>query len=140
MDIHRNINLKSKCLHQKNIYSLIDLSPADPQYTFITNHLKSCSNCSKEKIKFELEVQAMQVFIPKPVMDKELKESFNRELHEMLINLGMNKFTNKKQAVTSVFNTANTTAELFIKNLFSKTVLISMGFGGIIFLILRSRL
>jgi hypothetical protein len=134
----RNKNRAQSCIHTKNIFSLVDLTPKDESYAFLNLHVKSCSVCKNEYAKFTEQVVASQVFIPRPTMDKDLKESFDREMHDLLISFKLNEKVIKRDRWVNVFTQTNYFATEFFKSLYSKSMLIGLVTALAIFFMLRS--
>ncbi len=95
---------KENCIHTRNITVLYDLAPNDDQYKIYSSHLADCSACKKVFQHFTEEMKAIQVFIPKATMDSDFKQSFEREIHELLVSLNLDLPTKKRNIFWSKFN------------------------------------
>lgn len=135
------IDLKSKnfknCIHTKNIFSLIDLDEDIERAQFLNQHLNECDQCKKSYKYFKEKMFAAATFIPKPHMDRELKDTFDRELSELLKSLNINDSVVRKKMILNKLNTANIYAETIVKLAFSKTMFVSYGVAGILYLLFR---
>ena len=69
----------------------------------MSKHLESCSICSNELAKFKLKVIEAQVYIPKTIMDKDLRQSFEREVVELFRVMNLNERQALKQNVKNSF-------------------------------------
>ena len=96
-------SLHSHCVHTKNIYSILDLTPTSDAHIRLSKHLEGCKICSAELESFKQKSDATKIFIPTIVMDKELKESFAREIEEVFKNMDLNTTKRLKKNVTSKF-------------------------------------
>lgn len=130
-------NKFNKCIHTKNIFSLIDLDDEVERAQFFTKHLNECDQCKMSYHFFKEKMFAAKTFIPKPVMDKELKDTFDRELTELLKSLNINDSIVRKKMILNKLSTVNIYAEVFIKNAFSKTMFFSYGIAGMLYLLFR---
>jgi len=95
---------KENCIHTRNITVLYDLAPNDDQYKIYSKHLTECSACKKAYQHFSEEMKAIQVFIPKAAMDSDFKQSFEREIHDLLVNLNLDLPTKKRNLFWSKLN------------------------------------
>jgi len=121
MEILKSINTKKEnCIHTRNITMLFDLNPKDDQYQIYQKHLTECNACKKTYNHFAEEMKAIQVFIPKAIMEKDIKESFEREIHEVLVSLDLDIVSKQKNAWWIKFNAIG---EQVLKSFWSKTML-----------------
>lgn len=138
MEVHRKVTENhGNCIHKKNICTLYDLNPSDLQYQNLNDHLKNCKVCQREFARYSELNMAAQIYIPKPTMDKEFKETFDRELHDLLKNFGINDKIHRKNAAIKKLSSFNNFGELLLKSFFSRAMIFSFGFAGIIFLIMK---
>jgi hypothetical protein len=139
MDTYKNISTQSNyCIHTKNIYSLADLNPIEEQYKFLNSHLKTCRICAEEYHHFQEKCFAAKTFIPKPMMDKELKETFDRELGDMLKSMQLNKKVLQKKRVSHFVQSINDYGEASFKILFSKSMILSFAVALVMFFVLKN--
>lgn len=115
--------MANQCIHTKNIYSLMDMSPKDEVYKNLAKHIESCSVCAKELKKFQLKSLAAQVYIPKVVMDRDLRQSFEREVGELFKILQLDEREALKRNVKHKIKTLDQMAVDFIKTLSSKSMM-----------------
>jgi len=111
------------CIHTRNIYSLMDMSPKDEAYKNLSKHIESCPVCTKEFQKFQMKISAAQVYIPKAVMDRDLRQSFEREVGELFKVLQLNERAALKHKVKSKFKTIDQMGIDFLKTLSSKQMI-----------------
>lgn len=85
----KNEKIKN-CVHQKNIQKLVDRVQGQENYLATYQHMQRCPICLEEYKKIKFARQEVKVFIPKVSMNKEMRESFNLEVDEILklANLG----------------------------------------------------
>lgn len=128
---------RSHCVHSKNIFTLADLPVEDESHQKIKKHVENCRACSTQYKNFQLQTEAMRIYIPKPRMDKESKEIFEREVTELfkIFNLDQ-KLATKKKIKEKILFMDSLGAE-FIRNLTSKTMLKSYLLALIAFICLR---
>ncbi len=112
-----------QCIHTKNIYSLLDMSPKDEAYKNLSRHIENCPVCSKEFQKFQTKISAAQVYIPKAVMDRDLRQSFEREVSELFKVLQLNEREALKHKVKSKFKTIDQMGIEFLGTLASKQMI-----------------
>lgn len=128
---------KSVCIHSRNLISLVDLTPKDEAYSFYNNHIKTCEICAKEYKKISEKVIASQVYIPKPVMELDMKESFEREIHELLVNLKINHDEYKRNKAVSLVTRIDQFGLAFIKSLNSKAFFIALALSALAYYFLK---
>lgn len=129
MEPSRKINFIDNCIHSKNIGSILEMKHSDPQFKTLNDHLAICSICTKKLETIKEKNLKLQVFIPRPVMDKETKENFDHEIHELLKSFGLNDKVSKHRKMIKSIKNANTLGEVILKTFFSRNVLISLGLG-----------
>jgi hypothetical protein len=115
--------MPKQCIHTKNIYSLLDMSPKDEVHKNLTKHIESCSVCAQELKKFRLKSLAAQVYIPKVVMDRDLRQSFEREVGELFKILQLDEREALKRNVKHKIKTLDQMGVDFIKTLSSKSMI-----------------
>jgi transcriptional antiterminator len=111
------------CIHTKNIYSLVDLTKQDAMYDFLVDHEIKCRQCSSMLNNFKENNLAIKVFVPKPFLSKDLRETFNGEVTELFKIAGLNIFENKKQKIKNELLSIDRLGVGFIGNLFSKSMI-----------------
>jgi len=127
----------SPCIHTKNIYALLDLGKRDAMYNFLSTHEKKCVRCSSQLQKYKEENLAAKVFIPKPFMPKDLRETFSGELAELFRVAGLNEIENQKKKIKAGLLSLDHLGETYINNLFSKNMIRVYAFALIAFIGLR---
>ncbi len=141
VESQNDFNLKSKnanhCVHTKNIYALLDISSNEESYKKLTKHVESCLQCAEELNQFKLKTQAAQIYIPKVVMDRDLRQSFEREVSELFKVMNLNDRQALKRNVKNGFQIIDSIGLSFIKNLKSKTMIKAYMLGFLIFLSLK---
>lgn len=125
------------CIHTKNIYSLPDLSPKDEAYKNLSKHVENCPSCSQELKRFQMKSAAAQVYIPKVVMDRDLRQSFEREVSELFKVLQLDEREKLKANVKSKFKFLDQMGIDFLKTLSSKKMLKMYVVAGVLFLALK---
>lgn len=131
------LNLEKKCIHTKSIFSLIDLDFEDESFVNIKKHSDKCEVCSEALKKFELQNQEAIFFIPKPQIDTEAKNTFEREVHEVFRILELNEKEQLRVKIKKNIQKIDTIGVEFIKNLISKNMIKTYFFGIILFFVLR---
>jgi hypothetical protein len=111
------------CIHTKNIFSLIDLAEQDSMYDFLINHEKKCTPCAEKLKKFREENFAIKVFVPKPFLPKDLRETFNHELADLFKIAGLNEIENKKKNIKAGLLSIDQFGENIINTFVSKKML-----------------
>ncbi len=91
------MNINRQCLFVKNLPSMIDLEASDSTFKMLNSHKNNCSICKDEFAKIIARRDQLQLLIPEPKMDNDLKDSFRRELHLFLKDIGLNQFENRKK-------------------------------------------
>lgn len=133
-DVRKNLNY---CVHTKHVYSLLDMPANEEAYKKLKKHLELCASCSDEFHKFQLKTAAAQVYIPKVLMDHDLKQSFEREVGELFKVMDLDRRQNLKRKVKTGFRFVDTMGLDFIKNLVSKTMFKSYLLALAIFICLK---
>jgi hypothetical protein len=126
-----------ECIHTKNIYSLLDLPKSDESFKKMHKHLESCSVCSREFQMFQLKTAATIAFIPKISMDRDLHQSFEREVGELFKVMNLNERERLKRNVKDGFVLLDQMGIEFIRNLASKTMLKTYVLAGVLFICLK---
>lgn len=127
----------SNCIYTKQIYSLFDLPKKDESYKRITKHIENCAICNKEFQTFQLKSSAARNLIPKVSMDKDLRQSFEREVGELFKVMNLNEREILKKNVKRGFLFIDMLGVDFIRNLISKTMIKSYFFALVIFICLK---
>ena len=128
---------KNVCIHSRNLISLIDLTSKDEAYSFYNNHIKSCEVCAREYKNISSKVIASQVYIPKPMMELEMKESFEREIHDLLVHLKINEEEFKKSKAVGIVKSIDNFGAAFFKSLGSKIFFFSLLISGLAYYFLK---
>ena len=132
-----SINLEKTCIHTKSIFSLIDLDFEDEAFVNIKKHSDRCIACSNALSKFERQNQQAVFFIPKPQIDTETRNTFEREVHEVFMAFELNEKVKLKIKIKKNIKKIDTVAIEFIKNLSSINMIKTYAFGLILFVFLR---
>jgi protein subunit release factor A len=82
---------------------MLDLSPASDAYKRLSKHVETCKPCASELESFKKKSESIKSYIPTIQMDKELKESFAREIEDVFKIMDFNTSTRLKKNVTSKF-------------------------------------
>lgn len=130
-------NSSKQCVHLKNIYSLVDLTPADESYKRIMKHQASCLICSEKLKEFEEFNRELKVHIPKPQIDTETKAIFENEIHELFKTIDLNEKELLRKKIKTNFQKIDSFGVGFFKVLFSKNMMKSYLFGLVLFIILK---
>lgn len=125
------------CIHTKNINSLLDLDKQDVMYGFLINHEKKCAQCSLSLKKFQEANLAAKVFVPKPFMPNDLRETYTGELSELFKIAGLNELENQKQKFKDGLRNVDKMGEDFINNLSSKTMMKAYAVAALLFVGLK---
>lgn len=131
------LTTKEQCIHTKNIFSLIDLSEKDKMYDFLVNHEKKCTQCSTKLKKFKEDNFAVKVYVPKPFMPKDMRESFNREVSDLFKVAGLNEVQNQKNKIKYSLKAVDTTAAAIIEGFISKKMFKGYGVALLVFVALK---
>jgi hypothetical protein len=131
-------NLKNhRCIHTKNVFTLIDLSPIDESYKRIKKHIDGCKVCELELKAFELKNIEAKINIPKPQIDTETKEMFEREVSDLFRVFDLNEKDLLKKKIKNKIKSIDSLGVAFIKNLSSKQMLTTYAFGAVLFIVLK---
>lgn len=130
-------NLAKNCVHTKNIYSMLDMPTQDEAYKRLSKHVESCNVCSLEFKKFQSKTMAAQVFIPKVMMARDLRQSFEREVSELFKVMDLNERELLKKNVKKGFRFIDSMGVDFIKNLGSKTMIKAYVLAAFLFALLK---
>jgi hypothetical protein len=127
----------NQCIHTKNIYILLDLGQQDVMYNFLNTHEKKCSICATQFKKYKEENLASKVFVPKPFIPRDMRETFNTEVSELFKMAGLNEAANRKKKIKKSLLALDHGGEIFLKNLSSKTMLKAYTLALIAFLAMK---
>ncbi len=125
------------CVHTKNIFSLLDLSEEDSMYSFLSSHVKKCTECSKKLEKYVENNLAIKVFVPKPFMSQDLRQTFNSELSDVFKIAGLNQIENKKKLIKQRLLSFDSAGTAMVQGLTSKNMLMIYLFVSIVFFSLK---
>ncbi len=131
------VNLEKTCIHTKSIFSLIDLDFEDETFVNIKKHSDRCDACSNALNKFELQNQQAVFYIPKPQIDTETRNTFEREVQEVFRIFELNEKMKLKLKIKNNFKKIDTASIEFIKNLSSKNMIKTYALGVVLFFVLR---
>ncbi len=132
-----SVAFRSNCIHSKNIFSLADLPQEDETFLKIKNHIDTCRVCSSRYAQFNTQVEAMRMYIPKPIIDRESKEVFEREIHDLFKVLNLNPSAAAKARLKQKLKSVDVIGASFISHLTSKTMLKAYAFAGFTYLTLK---
>ncbi|MBY0414350.1 MAG: hypothetical protein K2Q18_09300 [Bdellovibrionales bacterium] len=134
--ISPNISIQS-CIHTRNVFSIVDLSPEEESYKKLRKHVDLCKICSKELQNFELQIAAARIYIPKPQIDTDTKEMYEREVSELFRFFDLNEKELLKKKIKNKIKSIDHFGGSFMKHLGSKQMLTTYAFGAVIFIVLR---
>lgn len=130
-------SISRNCIHTKHIYTLLDMPKKDESYKRMSKHLETCTVCNKEFQLFQLKTKVSLVFIPKVLMDRDLRQSFEREVVELFKVMDLNDRELLKRNVKKGFLFVDRMGIEFIQNLLSKTMFKTYLFAGALFICLK---
>lgn len=133
----KEIRTTKNCIHMKHLYSLLDTPLNDENYKKLSKHLELCTACSQEYKDIQLKAIAAKIYIPKAMMDHDLRESFEREVTELFKVMDLNNRVLLKKKVKSGFNFIDRMGIDFIKSLTSNKMLKTYVIAAGIYLGLR---
>ena len=125
------------CIQTKHIYSLYDMTKNDESYGILKKHLENCSICNNEFQNFQLKNTQALTLIPKVSMDRDLRQTFEREVVELFQAMDLNDRKLLKRKVKKGFIFLDKMGIEFIKNLFSKAMVKTYIFALVIFIGLK---
>ncbi len=132
-----NKNFSRQCVHTKNIYSLLDMPKQEEAYKRLNKHIESCAVCADELKKFQSKTLAAQAFIPKVMMARDLRQSFDREVGELFKIMDLNERELLKKNVKKGFRFIDSMGAGFLKNLGSKAMIKAYVLAALMFLALK---
>jgi hypothetical protein len=127
----------ARCIHTKNVFSLVDLPPVDETYKKIKKHVDNCKVCEEAFRNFELNNVASKIQIPKPQIDSETKEIFEREVSDLFRAFDLNAKELLKKRIKNKIKHIDSMGVDFIKMLTSKQMLTTYALGAVLFVILK---
>jgi hypothetical protein len=131
------LNSELKCIHTKNIFSMLDLDQSEESYKNIKKHVEACEVCDRELKKFELENIEIKIHIPRPYIDTETKEIFTREVSEIFKALDLNEKALLRAKIKSKIKGIDTLGVSILKTIRSKKMIRTYAFGAALFFVLR---
>lgn len=136
--MNNSLQLKTRdCIQTKHIYSLLDTPKNDEVYKKLSKHLEICATCNQEYKKLQLKMIAAKIYIPKAIMDHDLKESFEREVVELFKAMDLNNRELLKKNVKKGIKFIDRMGIDFINNLSSKNMLKTYFFAVVIYIGLK---
>ena len=135
--VSRTLVQSQHCIHTKNVFSLIDLSPNEESYKRMRKHVDGCSICQRELQNFELQMAAAKIYIPKPQIDTDTKEMFEREVSELFRVFDLSEKERLKKRIKNKIKSIDALGGSFVKHLTSKQMFKTYAFGVVIFVVLR---
>jgi len=139
LEMQNDFNLKNTkhCVHTKNIYSLMDIPHKEDSYKRFAKHLESCRQCSEQFKIFKFKNEAAQIYIPKVHMDRDLRQSFEREVSELFKLMNLNERQALKRNVKNKLQQIDSIGLSIIENFTSKRMVKAYLMGLFIFLGLK---
>lgn len=137
MDRESESAFRSHCIHTKNIFTLADLPKDDEVHQKILKHVDNCRVCRTRHILFQAETSAMKFYIPKPVIDKESKEIFERETTELFKLFNLNERTIAKNRIKNKIRSVDNMGAEILRNLVSTTMIKGYVLALLAFIILK---
>ncbi len=125
------------CVHTKHIYTLLDTPKKEEAYKRMSKHVEVCPVCAEEFKKFQMKTLAAQIFIPKVAMDRDLRQSFEREVSELFKVMNLNERIMLKRNMKKGIRFIDSMGVEFLKNLASKTMLKTYVFAFALFICLK---
>lgn len=132
-----NLNTLTKCIHTKNIFSLLDQNPAEEGYKKIKKHVDSCQTCEIVLKTFELESIEVKIHIPKPQIDTETKDNYTREVSEIFKAFDLNEKAALRAKIKSKIKGIDSFGLSLIKNVTSRKMMATYAFAGVLFVVLK---
>ena len=129
--------ISKNCIHTRNVYSLVDLNPIDENHIRIKKHTDHCGICTEALKAFEEKIIENKIYIPKPQIDLETRDVFNREVSEIFKTFDLNEKNRLKKKIKNKIKSIDSIGVDFIKNLTSKNMLTTYAFGALLFVVLR---
>lgn len=126
-----------KCIHTKNIFSMLDMNQSEESYKKTKKHVDACITCMAELKKFELENIEIKIHIPKPQIDTETKGIFAREVSDLFRAFDLNEKELLRTKIKTKIKSIDSFGVSLIKNLASKKMITSYAFGAVLFVVLR---
>lgn len=130
-------SIAKDCIHTKNVFSLMDMSPEDRNFQKIQKHLEGCKICKSAFEDFKLKNLEAKIHIPKPQIDSETKLMFESEVHELFKTLDLNEKALLRKKIKSNIKKIDMAGVEFIKNLASKAMIKTYVFGAALFVVLK---
>lgn len=85
------------CVHTKNVLTLIDTPVQSEGHKKMLKHLDNCSICKEEWSIFLEKNEAIKIYIPKPFIAQEAKETFESEVRELFKIFNLDEKEKKKK-------------------------------------------
>lgn len=130
-------NTQTKCIHTKNIFSMLDLNQSEENYIKIKKHVDNCQVCDTAYKKFELENLEVKIHIPKPQIDTETKEIFSREVSDLFVAFDLNEKSLLRKKIVTKIKGIDSFGISVIKNFVSRKMIATYAFGAVLFVVLR---
>jgi len=109
----------------------------DESYKAMKKHLENCSICNNEFQNFQAKNTQALTLIPKFSMDRDLRQTFEREVVELFKAMDLNDRKLLKRNVKQGFIFLDKMGIEFIRNLFSKAMIKTYVFALVIFIGLK---
>lgn len=132
-----NQEVPRQCIHTKHVYALMDTPKKEESFKKLSKHLETCRSCSEEFSKFQVKTLAARVYIPKALMDHDLRQSFEREVGELFKVMDLNNRELLKKSVKKGFLFVDSLGVDLLKNLASKTMMKTYLMAFFIFIFLK---
>jgi hypothetical protein len=131
------LNSPTKCIHTKNVFSMLDLKQSEENYKKIKKHVDICQTCENELKRFELESIEVKIHIPKPQIDTETKEIFTREVSEIFKTFDLNEKAALRAKIKSKIKGIDSFGVSIVKTLTSRKMIATYAFAGVMFIVLK---
>jgi hypothetical protein len=128
---------EQRCIHTKNVFPIIDLSPLDESYKKIRKHLDSCKICEHQVKVFEMKNSEVRIQVPKPQIDTDTKQMFEREVSDLFRVFDLNEKVRLKKKIKNKIKSIDSFGASFMSNLASKQMLKTYAFGAVLFIVLK---
>lgn len=126
-----------KCIHTRNVFPIIDLSPLDESYKKLKKHIDGCTVCEHQVRVFELKNAEIRIQVPKPQIDTDTKQVFEREVSDLFRVFDLNEKVRLQKRIKNKIKSIDTLGASFISNLASKQMLKTYAFGAVLFIVLK---
>ncbi|MBP9680948.1 MAG: hypothetical protein KBD76_06060 [Bacteriovorax sp.] len=134
---HSKKNHTQHCIHTKHVFSLLDIPKTEESFKRLSKHVESCTICTEELRKIQLKALGTKVFIPKAVMGRDLRQSFEREVGELFNVMNLNDRHLLRQNMKKGFRFVDSMGVDFLKSLTSPMMIKAYFFATALFIALK---